>query len=338
MSLVMVAGRGSRYYGPGGGGPGPDPDPGLDEQIGPVSGLSAGLQAHDVYAMPITEADLPTTWNATDNGGPNVFESDTWYDGTRNTVKMYPPTVSDRASGMGAFILGLSNSNPITAFSLEWEQRWGSAFATLAGNATPKWVIMHTTNNLANPIAGLSNGRRPMMYMSEAKEFDNSSYWIEDAYLLSAGWGTTDLFGPTEYFLSNAAGVGAYPQNRESCPVYIRNTTGTDGIGNPIIAASEIVSVEFRVVTTNTYTGLARGLIGWRLRRRNGQIYQRGTNFDWDGHTLNTEWIYEIQTFGGGYYNVGRANNANHYTQAGGWVRMATNFDGWIGPRAGFLL
>jgi hypothetical protein len=333
MGLVAVSGPGSRLYNYS-----VDPPISeLDEVQGPYSGIAAGMQDHDVYAMPIVEAGLPNTWNATDNGGPNEFSTASWWNGTQNSVRMYPPTVSDRASGMGAFILGLSSSNPITSLSLCWEQRWGSAFATTATSATPKWVIMHTTNNLANPIAGLSNGRRPMMYMTQATEFDNSSYHIPNAYVLSAGWGTTDLFGPTNYFLPDAANVGVYPQNRESCPVYIRNSTGTDGIGNPIILATEIISLEFRVVTSNAYTGLPRGYIGWRMYRRNGAVYERGTTYDWEGHTTNSEWIYEIQCFGGGYYNVGRTHNDNHYTEAGGFIRMASNYDGWVGPRTGFV-
>lgn len=301
----------------------------IDEELGPYSGLVAGLQEHDVYSMPI-DANLPH-WGT--SGGSEVeFVSGDWYDGS-NSVKLYPPTIQED-SGLGSMSLGLSSGNQIRAYNFTIEVKFGSAFCATALNATPKWAIVHCAGSTTPPG---SPAARPMLYMSEFVESDTSAIHLPETYALSAGQATVDVWGPDTYNDTFAyPTVWVYPGQRQ--PFYFGQTAGVDGAGNPIVAHDEIFTVEMRTVCVSTHPGLPSGYIGWRVYRRNGQVFERGTSYTIDGDPIDAHYIYELQQFGGGYYNIGRPHNANHYIHLGGRLRMATNFVGWIGPRAGFYL
>jgi hypothetical protein len=101
------------------------------------------------------------------------------------------------------------------------------------------------------------------------------------------------------------------------------------------VPSSEYLTFEYRIVTIATPTH-PRGLIALRIYRRNGTFIERGIPWNWDAVKPLGNYVTEVQQFGCGQYNTVPAPNADLYMDIGGYVTVARDLNGWLGPRPGF--
>jgi hypothetical protein len=326
------AGGGSQGSGGGTGGAG-----GAFDGIGVISAYAArDLEANPITSFDVANNDMPH-WGTT--GGSSVtHETGTWWDGG-DSYRLHPPT-TQQSSGIGSIDnLWKNGTFEIKKFNFRFEFQAGpNYYSTVSG--FPKWVIVHA--GPLEPFQGPRSPTRPMLYMAMATEADNPANHT-NGMCIAPAQGTSRCF--SEHTHSEAGDPGtSYYQNQPQ-PVYFYDSPGTGVGGGPIVAASEIVTVEMRMQSWST-DQYPNGVIGWRVYRRNGEVYERSCAWNWEaGHPLDHCFFAEIQQFGGGYYNIGSPYHADRYTRVGGLITLAANLpdnsgldsDGWLGPRAGFL-
>lgn len=313
--------------GEAGAGPGPKIDAGASSgTIGSWANLN--LQQHPIYSIDMSLRDYPQ-WSAhPDSGEVRVHEVGTWWDGG-DALRTHPPTTAERGSGIGS-LTNLWRNGTLAIRELNFRFEWtaGPQYCSRTNGNLPKFVIVHAVNSLNTnaPIAA-----RPMLFLAEMFEPDNAAHRRADTLTICPAQGTVRSFSLDPYSENGTT----YANQIQ--PVYWADTAATFN-GRPVIGAGEIVTFEMRMLAISTATH-PRGLIGVRIYRRNGMVYERGCPWNWDTNVaLNVSYLQEIQMFGGGYYNNANPANANNYTKVGGLITLAANYGGWLGPRAGFVL
>ncbi|MBX3190618.1 MAG: hypothetical protein KF819_26695 [Labilithrix sp.] len=337
------SGDGSSGASPGGGssaGPGSDGGSGaFDAEAGakldaggPQSGFigsyaNLNLQAHAIYSIDMALMDYPQWTFAPDSGETRVHEVGTWWDGG-DALRMHPPTVSERGSGIGAITNLWRNATfAIRELNFRFEWQAGPEYCSRS-QLTPKFVIAHSSPalDIGSPVRN-----RPMLYLPQVNEADNATLNRANTLTIVPAQGTVRSFSLDPYSEN-----GTYYGNQVQ-PFYFANTDGTFN-GRPVIGANQVITFEMRMLAIGT-AAHPRGLIAVRTYLRNGAVYERGCPWDWDAAaTLNTSYLNEIQMFGGGYFNVGNPAHPNNYTRVGGLITLAANHGGWLGPRPGFVV
>jgi hypothetical protein len=344
-----------------GGGPGPNGDgsnrPGVDGSSGTVDGSTPGdggrpvdgagpkldagptsghvgtyaglnLQAHAIYSIDMALKDYPQ-WTAHPTSGEvRVHETGTWWDGG-DALRTHPPTEGDRGSGIGSIANLWRNATFVIRelnFRFEWQA--GPEFCSRTNSNLPKFVIAHSTRTL-NPAADAVD--RPMLYLAEMDSSDNPAFNRADTLALCPAQGTVRSFSIDPYSENGTY----YPNQVQS--LYFADNGGTFQ-GKPVVGSNQIVTIEMRMLCISTPTH-PRGLIAVRTYLRNGQVFERGCPWNWNTNSLlNVSYLYEIQMFGGGYYNRANVYHPNNYTRVGGLITLAANYGGWLGPRPGFVV
>lgn len=282
----------------------------------------------------------------TDGGAAVTFSTADWWNGSGvEIVDLFPPTIEE-SSGIGSIDLWKSATKTVRQLNIRFEWQPTSMFCDDATNL-PKLIIVNTYSQL-QAVPSVS-AERPMFYLAHMIEATASPPDTPDCLVLCPAQGTTRMWsltnlvpGPTvDDWVDGGNGPATYVSMRQ--PLYWRATSGTDGAGNPIIAASEVVCIEMRVNVMST-TDEPDGIIAMRIYRRDGSVIERGCAWTWEtGHTVDTNYISDIQQMGGGYYNVGNASDANKRTRMGRRLTIGTNLQptvgrAWIGPPQGFVI
>ena len=271
------------------------------------------------------------------NGGSNiVIQNEPWWNGVAPVATIYPPTTGDRACGFGAFPFWKGASKSVKQINFRIEYLVSDLFC---GNSInhPKFFIFRCANSLdvMSPL-----GYRPMLFLENMLE----GYNIDNTIALAPAIGTVRMYTSTNVvpavtFAEREASGNNNPGTFATvpCPFYHRATAGADGAGNPILVASEIVCLEIRI-NVNATADEPNGVVGYRVYRRNGQIFERCCAITWDeNYPVGSLFIADIDTFGGGYFNGANAANAGLYTKIGRRISVATNYQptvgrAWKGP------
>lgn len=281
-------------------------------------------------------------------GGSSIaFNSGAWWNGTTGVARMRPPTV-ESASGLGDFQVWKNATKAVRQLNLRFEWRPSALYCSQLG--LPKFLLIRSYRQLQTvptvPVV------RPMFYLCQTNESGSGNhdgpFDIQNAIHLVPAQGTNRCY--MDYNMVPAPtgaqwqpGITPTTYQNMRCPFYYRATSGVDSGGNPILEANEIVCIEARFQAMET-SGEPNGIIGFRVTRRNGQVFERCCGWTWDdnGISVNEAYIETIEQFGGGYYNVGDPSNPAVYTEVGRRITIATNYQptvgrAWIGPPEGFV-
>jgi hypothetical protein len=307
-----------------GGGSGGSCVPAMEAFVGSYAALN--LADHPIYSIDMALEDYPR-WNAQGSGEVSEHEVGIWWDGG-DALRTHPPTAEQSGSGIGALSNLWRNATlEIRELNLRFEFQAGPEYCSRTNGNLPKFVIAHSTTSMrmsADPVA------RPMLYWREVTTADNPMFNRPDTLAICPAQGTWQSWSETEY----AEDGTAWPMQFQ--PVYWADAADTFG-GAPVLDATEIVTIEMRMISIAT-AEYPRGLIAVRAYRRNGDVFERGMPWDRDpNHAVGISYIQEIQMFGGGYYNNANALHENNYTRIGGHITLARSCGGWLGPRAGFV-
>jgi hypothetical protein len=292
-----------------------------------VGGYAAlNLAEHPVYSIDMTLQDYPQ-WTVQGSGEVKEHEVGIWWDGG-DALRTHPPTSEQVGSGIGALTnLWQDGSLEIRELNFRFEFQAGPEYCSRTNGNLPKFVIAHSTTTLdpsANAVA------RPMLYWREVDSADNPKFNRPNTLAICPAQGTLQSWSETEYSEDGTF----WPMQFQ--PVYWADTADTFG-GAPVLDATEIVTIEMRMISIATRE-YPRGLIAVRVYRRNGDVFERGMPWDRDrNHAVGISYIQEIQMFGGGYYNNANTFHENNYTRIGGHITLARACGGWLGPRAGFV-
>lgn len=279
------------------------------------------------------------------NGGSDItFANEAWWNGTARVATMYPPTESDRGSGIGSVQLWKEAAKANHQANIRWEWKVSDDFC-LDSTTFPKWIIVRTYQNLSTGDTGGVD--RPMLFIENMNEASNGSIDIANTLQFCPAQGTKRMYSSTNLtpaprgddWVDGGNGPTTYCSMRQ--PFYVRATSGVDGGGNPIIAASEILCTEMRMNTVAT-ADEPLGFIGMRTYRRNGQVFERGCSWKWDENKVLGYYIADIDNMGGGYYNVGQPHSSGLWTKMGRRLGIALNYEptlgrAWKGPPSGFV-
>lgn len=314
-----TSGTSSGDGGAGGGGP-------SNVTVGSYADLN--LEAHAIYSIDMALQDYPQ-WSAhPDSGEVRVHETGIWWDGG-DALRSHPPTVEQRGSGIGSITnLWRDATFAIRKLNFRFEWQAGPEYCSRTNGNLPKFVIALTAPELSVDAKG---GARPMLYWRELDSADNQKFNRPDTLAICPAQGTVQLWAESEY----SEETTFWPMQAQ--PLYFADSAGTFQ-GAPIIDPSEIVTIEMRMIAISTRAH-PRGLIAVRVYRRNGEFIERGCPWDLDApEVVDLSYLHEIQMFGGGYYNNANPHHENNFTRVGGHITLAANYDGWLGPRAGFVI
>lgn len=340
-TLPAANGRRLSYGTSGGGGGGQgDGNDGL---------IVSNYASFDPDANSIISFDINSTLPNWANSGGAIMRfntAETWWSGTTNVVTMHPPTTSDQGSGLGEFILWKNATKAIRQLNFRFEWYCSNNYC-LNSTTYPKFVLTKTHTEFQS-IPTLP-ADRPMFFLENMTESGNGSVDIADTIQFAPAQGTLRMYSRNNITpaVTSAQWVDGGPTGPATyCsmpqPFYVRATSGTDGYGNPIIAASEIICIEMRVNVMAT-TDEPNGVIGMRVYRRSGAVYERCCAWTWDGaKTVDTNYFRDIEQFGGGYYNVGQASSPDLWTKVGRRCTIGMNLSPtvgryWMGPPEGFV-
>jgi hypothetical protein len=273
--------------------------------------------------------DYELQYNGVPTGtGTNTHHATGWWDNSAYT-RIVPPTEDGLERGVAVRGLDPDATLGIQVFNLRFEWRGGPQTASAVGEG-PKFLIAHSRRTLT---VGDPDDR-PMLYLTTMMTADMNVFNRPDTLVVGPAQGTTkgwsdDVYAdssPPLYFAPN--GVQ---------PFYLGNA-GDSGTfqNNPLIDITEIITFELRLITIST-AEYPRGLIAYRVYRRNGDVFERGIPWNWDTNAPLGGYITEMQEFGCGQWNTRAAPGPDVYFDVGGYVTVARDYPGWLGPRAGFV-
>lgn len=340
MPIVIQAGPGSRRSSAAGGGGGSGND-----------GLIVTDYANfDPDAAQIISVDVNSTLPNMNgfNGGIVTFETASWWNGSTGVCRMRPPTTGNTRSGLGdqttAWPLWKNATKEIRQFNIRIEAMFSDLFCQ---NTTqyPKYFIFQIYPELSTTPSDES--KRPMFFIV------NGSGWADPAVanslvfapalgtlMMHSSTNITPAVDAADRIASGDDDPGSFGTVTQ--PFYIRTTSGTDSVGNPIIPNSEIICMEIRLQMMST-AGESGGIVGFKVYRRNGQSFERCCALGWDDTYLpDTYYIAGIDSFGGGYYNNGQTSDPDLWSMVGRRITHAFNYQptvgrAWIGPPTGFV-
>lgn len=300
---------------------------------------------YDPDAAQFISLDINNTipnWG-TFGGGNITFADETWWNGTAPVATMFPPTVNDSGSGFGAFPLWKNATKTVRQLNFRIELKVSDAFCLDSTPGYPKYFIFRCASTLDT---GASLNFRPMIFIAHGNQ--DAALGAANSIDFSPAIGTLRMFSSTnivpapdfnDRIASGDTDPGTFaimPQ-----PLYVAASAGTDSSGNPIIATSEYLCMEIRLQVMST-ADEPDGFFGYRLYRRNGTYVERGCSITWDAaYPIDTLYIADIDTFGGGYYNNANSGAGNLWTKMGRRMSMAFNYQptvgrAWKGKPTGF--
>lgn len=286
------------------------------EVLGPYVDMDLG--ADPVYRIDMSEQDYPTFLTA---GATHTYESTGAWDGGP-CAKLTPPLIaqhSDGYSALGGFAdLWQGGSLSIQKLNLRWEASFGSTFVTNAGTGTDyKWVIIYSYPTLG---VDTDEAERPMLNWQKPSG--------QNVFQFATAGGTFKQFNPT-------------PPPNDFGPVTTRTNffvgpTAGSLNSKPIIGADTWLSFEMEVVSEST-GDYANGSIRGVVTDRTGTVLtDQRIDFNYDTTWPMPTYMAEVQVIGG-FYNVSYTTvDANTYQRIAG-VTFAKDYDGLLGPRAGFV-
>lgn len=306
-----------------------------DGQVGAYAGMN--LATYPIYSIDLSQNDYVTWGDVSDDGGAiETHHVGSWWDG-RDSVRMFPPTVNDRGSGLCVFNLWVNATLAVRRLNIRFEFRVGPEYCSRTNSALPKWVLVQTTRSL---VDGAGVVDRPMYFLGAMDSApDNATFRRADTLAVCPSQGTSQSWGSDNPY---DTGGSFYPNS--VMPFYLADSASTFN-SRAVIGPSEIITVECRMSAVSS-TAFPNGYIGYRVYRRNGEVFYRGCPWNRDAAaTVNASYFQDIQMMGGGYYNSAPAAHPNLYTEIGGYLTLAANLadtdgpnnNGWLGPRAGFV-
>lgn len=283
------------------------------------------------------------------NGGIVTFENQPWWNGSSVGIcRMRPPTVGDSRSGLGGLTTGWplwkNATKAVRQLNFRIEAMFSDAFL-LESSQYPKYFIFQIYNELnPNPSDGT---KRPMFFIAHGNQ--DANLGVPNSIVFSPAMGTLRMYSSTniipaadanDRIASGDTDPGTFGTMLQ--PFYIRSTAGVDAQGHPIIPSNEVVCMEIRLQMMST-AAEPDGVVGFRMYRRNGEIFERCCSLQWDtSYLVNTYYIAGIDSFGGGYYNNAQASDPAKWTMVGRRISIAFNYQptvgrAWKGPPTGFV-
>lgn len=301
--------------------------------------------AYDPDAASIISLDINNTipnWGS--NGGASMsFANESWWNGTAPVCTLRPPTINDQNSGFGAIPFWKNGTKIVRQLNVRWEWHCSPIFCQNVRNY-PKFIILRAYPELNGSTS--TTPTRPMLQMENFIE-SGTAIDLQDTVAMSITQDTFRMFSSTNITPAptraqdNGSDPTTAPATRQ--PVYFSATAGVDGAGNPILATTEIVTIEMRINVMPT-SDEPNGVNAFRISRRNGQVFERACAWTWaPSKTVGTHYIADLDSMGGGYYNNANANDPNLWTKMGRRLTLGFNLQPtvgryWMGPAQGFVL
>lgn len=304
----------------------------------------------DPDAAQIISVDVNSTLPNMDdfNGGIVTFEEASWWNGTTGICRMRPPTTGNSRSGLAGLTTGWPLWKDASKEIRQLNFRIEALFSDLFCSSTteyPKYFIFQIYPDLSTPPS--DETKRPMIFIENGSDWASPA--VANSLVFAPAIGTLMMHSSTNIVPAADADARIASGNDDpgtfgtvTQPFYIRTTSGTDSVGNPIIASSEVICMEIRLQMMST-DGEPGGIVGWRVYRRNGQVFERCCALDWDDtYAPDTYYIAGIDSFGGGYYNNGQTSDPDLWSMVGRRITHAFNYQptvgrAWIGPPTGFV-
>lgn len=301
------------------------------EVIGTVGSYAdMHLGDHPVYSIDMAEEDYAVHYNGGGVGtGTSTHHPDGWWDGGAFS-RMTPPTVDGLERGIGVHDVWRGATIPIQEINLRFEWRGSPRLGSLWNGS--KFLISHWRETLAPGDAET----RPMLFGGQVSFAAEPGFERADTIVFAPAQGTVQAWGEVEY-------ADAYPPltywatGRQS--FYVADDTDVASgtfLDRPLFGASEIITFEVRLVSV-ARPGYPRGFIGMRVYRRNGDVFTRSASWDIDAAEDLGDYFSEFQQFGCGQHNTAPAPDPDLYFDVGGYITLARDLGGWMGPRAGFV-
>jgi hypothetical protein len=288
----------------------------------PVYTMSVAFQDYSIFA---TQGGIPGT-------GTDTYNANGWPIGNNPFVRFTPPTIDGYERGMNFSNLYQNATLGFHKLNYRFQWRASNNWCSMLGTG-PKWCIVHTVRNL---VVGNADDR-PVLFIRAMNSANNPALNRALTWVLGPAMDTTQGWGPLPYDdrSINDTPPGTLDYNPNSVlPFYFTNSTDTGTFqGNPLIPAGEVIEVEHRAESVAS-AEFPRGVLGFRLYRQNGDIFQSAIPWDWDATVPFGSYIQEIQQIGMGQYNTAPGANLA-WMDVGPYVTLARDFNGWLGTSFG---
>lgn len=309
--------------------------------------IVSNYASFDPDAAQIVSLDVNSTvpnWG-TYGGGNVTFANESWWNGTSSVATCFPPTTADSGSGFGSIPFWKNATKVVRQINIRWEFSVSGPYCADT-TQLPKLLILRTYSQFqSSPSVG---AERPMIFFRHYNSIIvPGPYDIDNVISITPAQGTTEIWSATNITPApTSADWDETDPNDDPhlpAPIYWRATSGSDSAGNPMIAPSEVACAEMRVNVMSTASE-PNGVIALRVYRRNGYVSERACAWTWEsGHAVDTNYIADIDTAFGGYYNNSNSGASDIYTKVGRRFTFGFNIQptvgrSWIGPPTGFVL
>lgn len=296
--------------------------------VGPYASMHLG--DHPIYSIDMAHEDYAIHYNGVTIGtGTSTHHPDGWWDGGAFS-RMTPPTVDGLERGIAIHDVWRGATLAIQEINLRFEWRGSGSLGSLWSGG--KFLISHFRETLAEGDAET----RPMLFAAVMSAADDPAFNRPFTFSFAPAQGTVQAWGPDGYF-DTYPPLSYWPSGAQSFYMADADDLGTGTFaGRPLFASDEYLTFEVRIQSIAS-AELPHGLIALRVYRRNGEVYERGAPFDIDAGEDLGDYFAELQQFGCGQYNVAPAPSPDLYMDVGGYITLAREYGGWMGPRAGFV-
>lgn len=296
--------------------------------VGPYAGFHLG--DHPIYSIDMAEHDYAIHFNGDGVGtGTSTHHDDGWWDGGAFS-RMTPPTVDGLERGIAVNDVWRGATIAIQEVNLRFEWRGSSRLGSLWDGA--KFLISHWRETLEPGDAQT----RPMLFAAQMRASDDPDLNRDATLSFAPAQGTTQAWGDDGYFDAYPP-LAFWPGNVQAFYVADDDDLGDGTFAErPLFGGSEVITFELRLISVATDEH-PRGLIGMRVYRRNGEVFERSAPWDIDDAEALGDYFSEIQQFGCGQYNTAPTPDPDLYFDVGGYITLARDFGGWMGPRHGFV-
>lgn len=309
----------------------------LNLSIHPIYSVNMALRDYFLVATQAVPFHVDTQGGIAGTGSQQHNTSG-WWDGGAY-CRITPPTTDQYERSITIQNLHRSGTLSIQDFNLRFEQRFGptiaSAFQT-QNNGCKHALIQYA------PTLGGTGGTssRPVFFIQPTTVSDGPQYRRNNTMAWAPAANTLPAYGDAVYdelFVDQGGTNTSYVNGPQGGYLVDQSDGVTSFLGKPIFRCGDFLTVEYRIISAAT-AQYPRGLIAMRITSRDGSSFERGIPFDYRNFFAMGQFLDSVTQFGCGQFNVALPTGVNNYFDIGGYFTVARNYNGWLGPRSGFLL
>jgi hypothetical protein len=302
----------------------------------PIYSVDMALRDYFMFATGSAGAQVDQTTGFAGSGS-QVHNTNGWWDGGA-FCRITPPTTDQYERGVQITNLHRNGTLGIQDFNLRFEIRYGPTIASAyqTQNNGCKHSLVMCSPSIGGPV---SSSSRPVYFISPSTTADSATYRRSATLGFAPAANTLVAYGQDAYNEEDVAtgGTNTYYINGPQAFYLVDQADSITSFNSkPCFKGGDFLTCEYRIIPAAT-AQYPRGLIAYKYTNRAGVWVERGIPWDYKNFMALGQFLDSVQQFGCGQFNVALPAGSGNYFDIGGYFTVARNYNGWLGPRSGFV-